>query len=142
MKMDFQLRTAKIDQIPVVWDIVRKKWVKLTGEEHVRQQVIHYLIHEKGIARGRIGVEKGIMYQKMPKRFDIVVYDRQAQPLILCECKAPDIVLNEYTLQQVARYNVFLKAPHILVTNGKKWLFFSLSDTGKYEYMENGWMES
>ncbi len=140
MKMDYTLKTDQVNGMPVVWDIVRKKWVKLTGEEHVRQQVIHYLIHEKGIARGHIGVEKGISYHKMPKRFDIVVFDRSAQPWILCECKGPNVAIGDNTLQQVARYNVFLKAPNLLLTNGLQWLFFTLDEKGKYQFCENGWI--
>ena len=141
MKWNYPLRVEQREESLWVWDIIRKKWVRLTPEEHVRQQSIHYMVEEKGVAKGLIGVEKGIKYHEMDKRFDIVVFDRQAQPFILCECKAPDVALNEETLRQASRYNATLQAPHILVTNGKLWLFFSLQPDGNYQHCPSGWVE-
>ena len=140
MKWAYPLRIEEREGIPWVWDSIRKKWVKLTPEEQVRQQTIQYMIQERGVAAGLIGVEKGIRYNKMSKRFDIVVFDRGAQPLIICECKAPGVPLSQAVLEQVARYNASLKAPHILITNGLKWLFFSLEEKGKYVFQPSGWI--
>jgi len=141
MGQEYSLRTDHINGIPFVWDIVRKKWVKLSGEEHVRQQLLHYLIYKRGVARGRIGVEKQIMYNNMIKRFDVVVFDHEAKPWILCECKGPDVAIRPDTIHQVARYNQTLQAPHILLTNGKTWLFFSKNEKGRYQFRESGWLE-
>ena len=141
MKWNYPLRVESREEALWVWDVIRKKWVRLTPEEHVRQQTIQYMIQEKGVAAGLIGVEKGIAYHEMEKRFDLVVFDRKAQPFILCECKAPSVALSEETLRQAARYNMTLQAPHILITNGHNWLFFSLDEAGTYQHQRSGWWE-
>lgn len=141
MKWNYPLRVETREEALWVWDMIRKKWVRLTPEEHVRQQTIHFMVKEKEVSPGLIGVEKGIAYHEMEKRFDLVVFDRTAQPFILCECKAPSVALSEETLRQAARYNMTLQAPHILITNGANWLFFSLDPKGTYQHQPSGWWE-
>lgn len=125
-----------------VKDPIRKKWVFLSGEEYVRQQLIHYLIDTKRIGPGRIGVEKGIAYHEMKKRFDVVVFDKTGSPLLLCECKAPDVELNQATLNQISRYNSTMNAPYLLVTNGLSWIFFNKNELGIFEPTLNGWSDN
>jgi hypothetical protein len=124
-----------------VKDPIRKKWVSLNGEEYVRQQLIQYLVYKKNIGPGRIGVEKGIAYNEMKKRFDIVVFDKMGKPLVLCECKAPDVELNRSTLNQISRYNSTMQAPYLLVTNGLRWIFFEKNALGVFEPNPTGWSE-
>ena len=134
-----QLETEEREGKVWVKDIVRKKWLIMTPEEEVRQQLVHLLIYEKKIAPGRIGVEKGIRYQQMEKRIDVLVFDKQAKPWLLCECKAPSVSLKADTLNQIARYNHSLNAPHLLITNGVQWLCFSVDSSGTYQYVAEGW---
>lgn len=54
----------------------------------------------------------------MPKRFDLVIYNRNGSPLLLVECKAPGVEITEKTFDQAARYNMLLKAEYFLITNG------------------------
>ncbi|MEM6344600.1 MAG: type I restriction enzyme HsdR N-terminal domain-containing protein [Bacteroidota bacterium] len=135
------IRTEKREDQDWVWDPIRKKWFVLQPEEYVRQQLIQYMIQHKGISASLIGVEKAVDYRGMSKRFDIVVFDRQGMAFILIECKAPNIKLSEDTLHQIARYNVSIGAPHLLLTNGLSLLFFSRDDQGKYQYQADGWYE-
>lgn len=137
----YPLRTENREDQTFVWDSIRKQWVVLQPEEEVRQQMVQYLIQEKNVPSSRIGVEKEIRFNKMRKRFDVVVFDREGHPFILCECKAPSVPLTEDTLHQIARYNVNLKAKHLLLTNGKQWLFFSRTEEGKYKFQPGGWWE-
>lgn len=100
-----------------IFDTVRKKFVVLTPEEWVRQHFMHLLIAE-GYPKGLLGVESGLKYNKLQKRADIVSYDRQGNPFMLVECKAPHVKLTEDVFQQAAVYNMELKAPFLTITNG------------------------
>lgn len=99
-------------------DPIRKKYVMLQPEEIVRQLFLCYLIDAENVNRNLIQVEKTIIINNVKRRFDIVVYDQQIQPKILVECKAPEIPITQATFDQAAMYNVALKAPYLIVTNG------------------------
>ena len=101
-----------------LWDIVRRKYVVVTPEEMVRQQLIQFLVNEKEVPLSKIAVEKLIEVNDLKKRFDVLVYDNDFKPLLLAECKAPQIKLNDETLHQVANYNQTLAVPYLLITNG------------------------
>jgi len=103
-----------------IFDTVRKKYVACTPEEWVRQHFIHYLISEKKTPTGLIVLEKQIVYNTMTRRPDILVYDRQSKPVLIVECKAPDVSISQDTFDQIARYNSVIKAPYLVVTNGMK----------------------
>lgn len=135
----YPLKTEIREEQNYVWDNIRKKWLLLTPEEYVRQQLIQYFIQDKNISSSLIGIEKEIRYHKLRKRLDVLVFDSNGKPFILCECKAPEVKLSQETLYQVARYNVSLNAPHLLITNGGSLLFFSINEKGSYELRKNGW---
>ncbi len=100
-----------------IWDFVRKKWLVLTPEEWVRQHYIHFLISTKGYAESSIAIEKKVEVNGLPQRFDALVYQK-GNPLILIECKAPEVKLTEDVFHQACRYNTYLKARLIVLTNG------------------------
>ena len=79
----------------------------LGPEEHVRQCLILYLMEECAVPKGLISIEKGLQYHDRKKRFDLMVYDRSAQPLILCECKAPYVPVDQQTAFQFYHYRDF-----------------------------------
>ena len=137
----YSLKTKKENGKELVWDIIRRKWIVLQKEEHIRQLMIHHMIQALGVSPALISVEKEIRYLSLRKRFDVVIYDRRGRPFILCECKSPDIELDQKILNQIARYNQTLKAPHLLITNGLSWLFFSLNENGNHILKEEGWYE-
>lgn len=101
-----------------IYDPVRKRYVALTPEEWVRQHVVAYLINDKLVPLGLIAVEKSLKINRMIKRFDIVVFNRNAKPLMLIECKAPEVKVSEAVFDQAARYNMSLHAGLFLITNG------------------------
>ncbi|MEL6590953.1 MAG: type I restriction enzyme HsdR N-terminal domain-containing protein [Bacteroidota bacterium] len=135
-----ELRQESREDQDWVWDPLRKKWLVLQPEEYVRQQLIQYLIQHKGIAPALIGVEKAIEYRGIAKRLDALVFDNAGKPLVLIECKAPSVPLSQDTLHQIARYNVTIGAPHLLLTNGVSLLFFSQDKAGKYQFQPSGWL--
>jgi hypothetical protein len=101
-----------------IFDISRKKYVKLTPEEWVRQSFINYLITEKGYPASLIVVEIALKYNKLTKKADIIVYDNTLKPKVIVECKAPEIKLTQDVFDQIARYNFVTKVDYLIVTNG------------------------
>jgi hypothetical protein len=71
-----------------------------------------------------IAIEKKIMVGEMVKRFDILVFDRQHQPLMMVECKAMNVVLGEEVLRQVLRYHVAVPVTFLVITNGTYCMVF------------------
>lgn len=101
-----------------VFDPVRKKWVILTPEEHVRQYLIHFMIAEMLYPASLIAVEKNINVGKLNRRFDVVVYSREHKPWLLAECKAPEVPVSQNTLRQLLNYQGTVQSIYWLLTNG------------------------
>jgi len=109
-----------------IFDIIRKKYVVLTPEEWVRQHIIHYLINEKAYPKSLINVEKQLIINNLKKRTDIVVFTNTGTPNIIVECKAPSVKITQKTFDQIARYNLKLKAPFLMLSNGLQHYFAKL----------------
>jgi len=101
-----------------IYDPIRKKKVVLQPEELVRQLMIQWLIHETNFNRNNIQVEKKIKINNRNRRFDIVLYNKNTIPYILVECKSPEVQITQITFDQIAVYNMALRAPFLIVTNG------------------------
>lgn len=114
----FEYKLRKQNGMPVIFDVIRRKYVALTPEEWVRQHVIHYLIEKKRYPRTWIAVEKEIDLYGLKRRFDIVCYDKKSEPCLIVECKAPTVALSQSVFDQVFRYNLVLAAPYVAITNG------------------------
>ena len=120
----------------MIFDTVRKKYVRLTPEEWVRQNFIQYLINEGKYPAGLMGIEVLWKLFKVRKRIDILVHDRSGKPVMIVECKADDVKLDEKVFEQIVTYNLEFKVPYIVVTNGMTHLACKLSPekTG-YDYL-------
>ncbi len=105
---------------------IRAKEILLTPEEWVRQHFIHYLINDKGYPRNLIAVEKQIKVNKLNKRFDVLVYNKLGEPIVLVECKAAHVPLSQDVFAQAANYNMTLKVPYLIITNGLKHIQASI----------------
>lgn len=101
-----------------IWDTTRKKYLILTPEEWVRQHFVEYLIQVKQFPRTLFKIEAGLRVLKTFKRTDIVCYSNLGNPVLMVECKAPQIKITQQTFDQIARYNIPLKVPYLVVTNG------------------------
>ena len=115
----------------LIWDSLRRKWLVLTPEEWVRQHVIGWLVSEKHIPELRISQEYPVNINGQHQRADIVVINERAQPLILVECKAPEVAIDNEVVMQAIRYNSVVKARYIVLTNGLKLYCFEHAD-GQY----------
>ena len=114
----YKFKLSKKNNKIYIFDEIRKKNIFLTPEEWVRQHVIQFLIQENNYAKSLIAVEKEIKVNKQKKRFDILIFNKQGTPELIVECKAPTIKITQKTFDQIARYNLELKAKYLMLTNG------------------------
>ena len=103
------------EQIFCEW---RHRWVRLTPEEWVRQQLLHQMVEQLGYPASLIAVETAITVGEAKKRCDAVVYTTAMQPLVLIECKAETVPLTQKTLDQAITYNRKLNVPYLILHNG------------------------
>ncbi|MEO0585684.1 MAG: type I restriction enzyme HsdR N-terminal domain-containing protein [Bacteroidota bacterium] len=143
---EYELRIQEKEGQQYIWDVLRKKWVLKQPEEWVRQKLIHHLMEDRKIPAGLLSIEKEIVYHGLPKRMDLVIYNRSARPEALIECKAPEVSFTPKKIQevllQISRYNDILHAPHLIITNGWQWACFSLNEKGNYRFCPSGWYEA
>lgn len=114
---NIQLNLKKDDSKTYVFDEIRRKWLVLTPEEYVRQYFIKYIVSQ-GYSASKIAVEKAIRVNNLTKRFDIVVFDGNHEPLIIVECKAPEVNIDDKVLSQLLSYHSVLKCKYWVLTNG------------------------
>ena len=102
----------------MILDQIRRKFVRLTPEEWVRQNFVQYLITEGRYPPGLIGIEIMFSLNKLKRRVDVLIHDRQGKPVMIVECKEPEVKIDEKVFDQIVAYNMALKVPYIVVTNG------------------------
>jgi hypothetical protein len=120
-----------------LWNPILKKTFANLPEERVRLKLIDYLTLEAGQSSSRISFESPVNLagDKSSSRTDIICYDSEFKPLLLVECKAPVIKLDEKAAIQVARYNQKVGAPFLLVSNGVLDFWFEVDgDQVQYQH--------
>ena len=118
-----------------IWDPLRRKSVRNTPEEQVRQWFISVLHEGMGVPEHMMGSEVALKHGAKEYRADIVVYDRSAAPLMVVECKRPEVTLDQPVVDQALRYNNELNVKYIAVTNGLKTFIFARMADG-WEFMQ------
>lgn len=101
-----------------VFDVLRRRYVRLTPEEWVRQHFVSYLLRHKGYPAGLVGNEVSLRLNGTSRRCDTVVFGRDGAPLMIVEYKASGVALTQKVFDQVARYNIVLRTPWLVVSNG------------------------
>ena len=121
---NFKLKSS--ENKTLIFDNLRKKYLVLTPEEWVRQHYVRFLIDEKKYPTTLIALEKQLTINNRKKRTDILVFNKEGNPEIIVECKAPSIKITQDTFDQIARYNLKLKANFLIVTNGLEHFYCKL----------------
>jgi len=122
----------------LIFDRIRKKYVAFTPEEMVRQLFIEFLIRERKIPEKYIAVEKQIHILDKNYRFDILVFNKKGQAVMIVECKSHKINISDKTALQISKYNYLITAPYLCLTNGKITKFFKIDfDRGTIDSVEN-----
>ena len=141
LQLDFPNYTFKIKNSgngDYIFDEIRKKYIKLTKEEWVRQNCVKFLINEKNFSAVLINIEKTIKINKLIKRYDIVVYKPDGGIKLLVECKSPEIKINQKTFDQIAIYNMNLKSELLMVTNGLRHYYCEINYNNKcYTFLKD-----
>lgn len=114
-----------------VFDPIRKIYCALTPEEEVRQKVLYYLVEVKKYPAGLIAVEYSIKVNNLPKRCDIVVFNKSGLPEMIVECKAESVPITQKVLDQAIRYYSGLNVNYILLTNGKTMFCYHIDIENK-----------
>ena len=120
-------------QILCAW---RRKYVRLTPEEHVRQTILHALEDNFAYPHGLIAVEVPIEVAGLKKRCDAIVYSQQMQPLMLIEFKAESVPLTQQVFDQAAIYNRHLHVPYLMLSNGKDTIIAEVKET-TYQFLNH-----
>jgi hypothetical protein len=115
----YSFKIKSVDRATFIFDAWRKKYIRLTPEEWVRQNFARFLVEERAYPAGRMVMEKSLRYNNMVKRCDILVYG-PSNPLVLVECKAPEVKIEKQVFDQIATYNLAFQVEYLLVSNGLK----------------------
>lgn len=128
--MDIQVREGE-DGRREVLDPVRRRWVALTPEEWVRQQTIRMLNVKYGYPLELMQVEGAITLNGLTRRCDIVVFSTDGTPMMIVECKEPNVKLTQKVCDQACRYNTVLRVPYLMLVNGHSIIMLKVDfDTG------------
>lgn len=132
----YDFRFRETDGKVSIFDEIRRKFIILTPEEWVRQHVVQYFLKEKNYPRSLINVEKLLKINGLTKRYDVVVFNPDGSIFILVECKAPEVKVSQTTFDQIARYNLTMKAQYLMVTNGLNHYFCQMDFINeKYKFL-------
>lgn len=112
----------------LIWDPLRRKEVTATPEEQVRQWFILQLQEVFKVPVHMMKSEVGFMFGDKRYRADILVYDRDLRPLVVVECKRPDVSIDAAVIEQSMRYNSVLGVHFIILTNGNLTYLYKLKD--------------
>ena len=85
----------------------------------MRQHIVAYLISDLGYPVSLMANEVGLKFNGLQRRCDTVVWrSGTLSPLMIIECKAPGVNVDQQVFDQIARYNMVFRASCLLVTNG------------------------
>jgi hypothetical protein len=134
----YSFRFKNSENKVAIFDEIRKKFIILTPEEWVRQHVVLFLLEEKKYPKSHLNVEKLIKVNALSKRYDVVVFQPNGDLFLLVECKAPEVKITQETFDQIARYNLTLKAQFLMVTNGLNHYFCQMDfENEKYIFLKD-----
>ena len=132
---DFSFRVRTQGQSKQIFDSVRKRFVALSPEEWVRQNLVQFMTDVFSYPLSLMAVEKKIDVNGLSQRADIVVYNRNGRPWLIAECKASSVKISQETFLQAARYNMSLDVPYFVLSNGHE--HYCLKKTNeKFEFLD------
>jgi type I restriction enzyme M protein len=117
-----------------IWSHVRKKWLLETPEEAVRQEYLCVLVNDYGFSLEQIDEEVTLPGKRGNKnaRADFVIWRTVEErrnddtALIVVECKADNVAINQDTYQQGANYANNERAKFFVAHNRRSTKFFKV----------------
>lgn len=131
-----QFNIKKENGVDLIFDAFRKRWIVLTPEEWVRQNMLQYVTEIKNYPSKLIAIEKEIYLGELKKRCDVVVYNREGLPWMIIECKEMNVPIDIKVLEQILRYHITLPAKYLVITNGSYCFAFEKKEEQFYEIDE------
>lgn len=134
----FDIKLKGTKEHPLVFDILRKKYITLTPEEWVRQHFIHFLVEHKGYPAALLANEIQLKVGDKVLRADSVLYSRELKPRMIIEYKAPHIGISQKVFDQISVYNMILHVDYLVVSNGVQHYICKMDYLGKkYLFLED-----
>jgi hypothetical protein len=134
----YEIKIGEKDGKRTIFDFLRRKYVTLTPEEWVRQHFTHYLIAHKGYPKGLMGNEVELHVGEKRLRCDTILYNKQTQPQMIIEYKAPTIQIQQKTFDQISVYNLLLHVDYLIVSNGLEHYCCKMDyDNQKYLFLQD-----
>lgn len=126
-------------------DPIRQKLIYITPEETVRQKVISYIVNDLKVPIEMIRVEEHLSHYgiRSKERADIIIVKynadtKEINPLVVIECKAPDVYLSEGVGRQMTGYADALNCDYCMMTNGTEaFCYYYAEDKKDYVLIEN-----
>jgi len=132
-----EFSTKSIGNKNYLFDNFRKKWIQITPEEWVRQNLAHYLVSQLKFPAGLMVLEGSLKLNGLPKRFDLLVYGKGGLPVLLAEYKSSAVKITQNVFDQASHYNIVLGVPYLLVTNGLQMFVCKINSEAKeYAFLE------
>ncbi|HTI57899.1 type I restriction enzyme HsdR N-terminal domain-containing protein [Mucilaginibacter sp.] len=133
----YSFKIVEQNGVLTIFDEIRKKHIIITPEEWVRQHFVQYLINQKGYPKSLIKLEGALKLHGKARRTDIVVFNSKGERILLIECKAPSVSIDQKVFDQVARYNMVHKVSLLAVSNGLKHYYCRIDfDKQSYSFIE------
>lgn len=134
----FEIKLSGTPEKPIIFDILRRKYVALTPEEWVRQHFVHFLIHHKGYPQTLLANEVELRVGDKRLRCDSILYNKVLQPRMIIEYKAPTVTLSQHVFDQISVYNLLLHVDYLVVSNGLQHYCCKMDyDNQKYLFLED-----
>lgn len=115
----------KRNNIECYLDPYRKKLIKITPEETIRQRVAAFLELNLSVPHDMILLEQHMSHYGIAgkDRADIIILrlneeTQELNPIAVVECKAPSVAIIDATVRQVLRYGDALGCDFLFATNG------------------------
>ena len=128
----FPKENKKGEEIPYIKCLVRKKDIRLTPEEIVRQLYVMVLTQDFEYPLERMELEYSVSFGREKKRADIVIFDKDkpTYPYIIVEVKKPKLKEGK---DQLKSYCNATGSPIGVWTNGNKISFYYRKDPNYFE---------
>jgi len=125
-------RVTRGIKVPYFKCLVRKKEIKLTPEEVVRQLYVMVLHQEFGYSINRMEIEYAVSFGREKKRADIVIFDKEmtTAPYIMVELKKPKLKDGK---EQLKSYCNATGAPIGIWSNGDSISYYHRKDPNYFE---------
>lgn len=114
----YEIKLREQDGQRQIFDFLRRRYVALTPEEWVRQHFVHFLIEHKGYPKGLLTNEVELRIGEKKLRCDSLLYNKELQPQMIIEYKAPHIELTQRVFDQITAYNFLLHVDYLIISNG------------------------